>query len=234
MKKFLAVLMVLVLSASLFAGAMAAEKVLTDADVTGNSTSGDIGLFLKFTDKSEEITTAYEATPVWNVVISEDELVWDITKKTVGTGKKTVQLIWDPESGTYSEGKEEEGVAPESEIKYEVNPSPKTVTLTNRSNFNVSYNVTLTADKQFSIGNGTGELVYGNNSADITITPKAKQINDNITNDILTVFEGTKQTSVTLAEGNVKIGDAKVTFTRTGELLYPYGTDQVNEKTTGN
>lgn len=51
----------------------------------------------------------------------------------------------------------------------------------------------------------------------------------------MTVFEGTKQTSVNLNVGNnLKIGDAKVTFTRSGELLYPFGTDQVNEKTSGN
>ena len=141
MKKFLAVMMVLALSASLFAGAMAAEIILTDEDVTGNSTSGDIGLYLKVTDNSEEIITVYEATPVWNMVISEDELVWDITKKTIGSGKKTVSLIWDPETGTYSMGEEQEGTAPESQNQYEVKPTTKTVTLTNRSNFNVSYTV---------------------------------------------------------------------------------------------
>jgi len=64
MKKFLAVLMVFVLSASLLAGAMAGEQVLDEKYLNGDNLEGHIGLKL-IMDVNDTPTTATECpTPI--------------------------------------------------------------------------------------------------------------------------------------------------------------------------
>ena len=141
MKKFLAVLMVLVLSASLFAGAMAGEQVLDEKYLNGDNLEGHIVLKL-IMDVNDTPTTAteYEAAPVWNIVISADELIWKVTKFTSTQTTEVKTVTWDPESRTYSDGTaRDKDTTDKSDVSYSVDTTPKNVKLTNRSNFNVKY-----------------------------------------------------------------------------------------------
>ena len=180
MKKFLAVLMVLALSASLLAGAMAGEQVLDEKNLNGDNLEGHIGLELMMDVNSTPTTaTEYEAAPVWNIVISTDKLIWKVTKFTTTETTKVKTVTWDPESRTYSDGTaRDKDTTDKSNVSYSVDTTSKNVKLTNRSNFNVKY--TAQGTQQFSIDNDTGEMTLSNNVATITITPIATMINDKI------------------------------------------------------
>lgn len=243
MKKFLAVLMVLALSASLLAGAMAGEQVLDEKNLNGDNLEGHIGLELMMDVNSTPTTaTEYEAAPVWNIVISTDKLIWKVTKFTTTETTKVKTVTWDPESRTYSDGTaRDKDTTDKSNVSYSVDTTSKNVKLTNRSNFNVKY--TAQGTQQFSIDNDTGEMTLSNNVATITITPIATMINDKIIyneteeKDQLTAYYKTSSRSVTLEEGTAtQICTADLVFTRSSDKLYPAGTNEVTEieATTGN
>lgn len=237
MKKFLAVLMVLVLSASLLAGAMAGEYKTHDYNDEDKLT-GHIGLYLNLiVDDEEKENTEYEAEPVWNIVISEDYLCWDVTRNRPTEKTDTQKLKWNPEMGAYDLDGDPTSSDSAGEATYTVSTTPKDVKLTNRSNFNVTYSASGTS--QFKFSNATGELTLAKKDATITVTPDADAINksitavdngDDIITDKMTVYSpGTGSFTRSLStEKETLILSADIVFTRSSEL-FPFDEKPVNQ-----
>lgn len=247
MKKFLAVLMVLVLSASLFVGAMAVEKEVKDKVATGARNLdpsfeqyetwhyGEVELKLNL--KKEEIgegTVEYQAEPVWNILISEDALVWDVTRTDRTDMIKGQRLTWNPETRIYTEntevGSTTATITPSTSFKMDT--TPKTLTLTNRSNFDVEYFVGIS--KNFTVGNAEGQFSFENNTADITITPVEDLILDSLQNKGTTLttwyYPSVAGGQTTLEENEPKaVGYAFLFFNRIGDTLYSYNREDVKE-----
>ena len=247
MKKFLAVLMALVLSASLFAGAMAAEKQVTDYIATGARYTdasfepyetwheGEINLQLNL--KKETIgegTVEYQAEPVWNVLISEDALVWDVTQTDRTDAIQGQKLTWDPVSRIYTEstevGSTTISITPSTSFK--VDTTPKTVTVTNRSNFDVEYYIGIS--KNFTVDKTDGQFSFENNKVDITITPVESLILESLQakgDTTATVYTPNNAlNNVALKEGTpIAVGYAFLFFNRIGHTLYSYEKGAVKE-----
>lgn len=248
MKKFLAVLMVLVLSASLLAGAMAGEKVVknndlgTYASALGSSFKqyetwhyGEVKLKLNLKKESlGDDTVEYQAEPVWNILISEDALVWDVTQTDRTDAVVGQRLTWDPETRTYTKntevGSTTATITPSTSFKMDT--TPKTLTLTNRSNFDVDYVVGIS--KNFTVDKAEGRFSFENNTADISITPVESLILDSLQSNGTTFatfyWPASADSNIALEEDKpAAVGAAFLFFNRVGNELYTYEGQTITE-----
>ena len=202
-----------------------AKVYATETNITGGNddSSQNVGLYLNPTltdgNPTKDTTISQDLSRVWYVVFNTTHLVWNVTQSQTG---EIYHYTWDPVSGSYNYIVDvEAGSTIETTL---TSSADKTVTITNKSNFDVTPAIaTLTNVDSFSnltniidlfTSNYTGgTLSYGQNgNATFTINEAEVESIDELINNL---------NSTAIDENTAYlVGNATITLTG-ANTLYP-------------
>ena len=174
-------------------------------------------------DDETDTDTSKVGQPVWDVVITQDELTFDLVK-TVTTERTTSYVVeWDTTKRKYVK-KQVTQTTGKSVVRYELaegSETHKTYTVTNNCNFalkNVNFDVTdLTGKEALKVDKSkAGKNLGIGESSSISITLEAEKLGQDCT------YSGNNQ---------IKIGSVSISVDRDGDPVVSsgkYAYDEVN------
>jgi len=184
------------------------------AEVVNNTDSPqDVGLHLKSTENViPEVKTAAseDEKRVWNVVFFTNELVWNVSQTIAG---ESYHYLWNAETGKYSRTIDSAGGTITTVLAD--NETSKLISITNKSNFDVTPSITITNQNI----NGLFSATYNNGAIAWNATKTATVTIDSEVLGNITELIPSNLTSTIVDNENVYVAGS-ATIGLEGGLIY--------------